>query len=301
MSSIKKYLQTDIKLAPFTTFKIGGPADYFFVAHTTKDVINAVQWARSKNLPFFILGKGANILIGDKGFRGLVIKNEAKSVKFKGNLVTADSGITIEELIKKTLGKNFSGLEHFAGIPSTLGGAIWQNLHFLSPDRESTMFIADIVKSATIFNQSNEVKIVENKYFKFGYDQSILHENKDIVLTITLQLKKEKKQIIQQTILNNLTWRNEKHPEYAAERSAGSIFKKLEGHGAGRLIEQASLKGMRIGGAQVADRHANFILNVDGATAYDVQSLIKHIQEKVKQKTCLNLTPEISFIGEFTE
>src|SRR5258708_7563218 len=148
--NIEEKIQSGISLAPYTTFHIGGQADYFVKVETIDEIIAAVLWAKDiqeKKIPFFILGQGANILVGDKGFRGLVIKNEAEEfhISSKGRndtsvLLTAESGVTIAELINKTSALSLSGLEHFAGIPSSLGGALWQNLHFLSPDRQTTVF-----------------------------------------------------------------------------------------------------------------------------------------------------------------
>src|SRR5579883_2187776 len=174
-------IEKNVRLAPFTTFHIGGPADSFVVAKTVEDLSSAVSWARGKNIQFFVLGQGANILISDRGFRGLVIKNEADNVEINDDgLLIAESGAVIADLIKQTAEKGLSGLEHFAGIPSSLGGALSQNLHFLSPDRSKTMFIADILESAKVLRfapyelEPIKEEIVDKTYFKFGYDYSIL-------------------------------------------------------------------------------------------------------------------------------
>lgn len=318
-STMGLHIESNVILAPYTTFGIGGEADYFCIAQSTQDIIDAVAFAKQKNLDYFLLGSGANILIGDRGFRGLVIKNEAKRVE--GSIsqeldssttpalgeaslgmteyITAESGITIKELINICLEEGLSGLEHFAGIPSTLGGALWQNLHFLSPDRLSTVFIGDIVEEAEVLKEDGEVIRVQKEYFHFDYDYSILHDTKDIVLAATLRLTPEKKEVIQQRITANIQWRNEKHPENATKCSAGSVFKKIEGYGAGRLIEKVGLKGYQFGGAQISPKHANFIINTGDATAADVRSLINIVQEKVKKELGLELQTEISFVGEF--
>lgn len=337
-------IQENVILAPYTTFDIGGPADYFIVAHSAEELQEAVRWAKDpsvhsgQELPFFILGKGANILIGDKGFRGVVIKNEACSVILNDSegskkdssqaqndsvLLVAESGATIENLINLTAERGLSGLEHFAGIPSTLGGALWQNLHFLSPDRSHTIFIGDIVKSAKILTSSavipsevegsfekislrisfgrNDMEIVDvdKNYFQFGYDFSTLHTTHDVVLSATLQLTPEDPAIIKERIAANLKWRQEKHPENAAKCSAGSVFKKIESYGAGRLIEQIGFKGKQIGGAKISEHHANFIINTGNATAKDVRELIELVQKTVAEKLELKMQTEISFIGEF--
>lgn len=302
-------IQQNIPLAPYTTFHIGGPADYFVIVSSIEELIAAIHFAKEKHLSFFVLGTGANILVGDKGFRGLVIKNEAKKTEFQSGkdvelqsnnvLLTAESGAVIADLITLTVEKGLSGLEHYAGIPSSLGGAMWQNLHFLSPDRTTTVFIGDIVKSARIFTSEDRIQEVDNKYFQFAYDYSTLHDNHEIVLSVTLQLQKKNKEDILKTINANLQWRREKHPEGAEKKSAGSIFKKIEGYGAGRLIEKAGLKGKRIGGAEISTKHANYIMNVDHATAQDVLALINLAQKTVKEQLGLDLQTEISFVGEF--
>jgi UDP-N-acetylmuramate dehydrogenase len=297
--SFEQKIQHNFSLAPYTTFHIGGTADYFTQVSSSNALLEAIQYAKENQLDFFVLGQGANILVGDKGFRGLVIKNEAKKVVITNETVTAESGITIKELIDTTAQLSLSGLEHFAGIPSSLGGALWQNLHFLSSDRTTTVFIADVLKSAQILTKNGEVKDVDNTFFNFAYDYSILHDTQDVVLSATLQLVPKAKEEIEKTIAANIAWRNEKHPENAVSCSAGSVFKKIEHHGAGRLIEKVGLKGKQIGGAQISDKHANFIINTGNATAKDVRDLISLAQTEVKKATGLDLQTEISFIGEF--
>lgn len=292
-------IREHVLLAPFTTFGIGGHADYFAVAATEEDIIQAIAFAREKHISFFLLGTGANILIGDKGYRGLVIKNEAKKTILEGSELTAESGATIAELIGYTAEKGLSGLEHYAGIPSTVGGALWQNLHFLSPDRSQTMYIGDIVVRGKILRDNGFVEHVDKDYFQFTYDYSILHVKHDIVLSATFELIPEDQKIIKKRIAANLSWRDEKHPDGAVKCSAGSVFKKLEGYGAGRLIEQVGLKGKQIGGAKISEKHANFIVNEQGATAKDVRDLISLVQTTVKQELGLAMQPEISFVGEF--
>ncbi len=294
-----KNLQTNIPLAPYTTYKIGGLADYFFIAKTKEDLISAVVEVRKSNIPYFILGSGANILIGDKGFRGLVIKNETNSVSISGNTVTADSGVIVADLIEVTKDKNLSGMEHFAGIPSTIGGALWQNLHFLSPSRKETVFIDSIFNSAEILDENNEIQTVNKDFFKFGYDESILHNRNLLVTEATFTLTPKDKESIQKQIEENLRWRSEKQPQLVEFPSCGSVFKKIEGVGAGRLIEKARLKGYKIGGAQVSEKHANYIVNIGGATARDVSTLISLVKLKVKEDSGYNLELEIKLIGEF--
>lgn len=292
-------VREDVGLAAYTTFGIGGPADFFTTVTTEEELIEAVAWAKDKGISFFLLGSGANILVGDKGYRGLVIKNEAKKTALDGSLLTAESGAVIKDLIDMTVAKGLSGLEHYAGIPSTLGGALWQNLHFLSPDRSKTVYVGDLVVGAKVLMENGEVQHVGKDYFNFAYDWSILHNRKDVVLSATLELTPEDPKILAARVAENIVWRNTKHPVGAEKCSAGSVFKKLEGYGAGRLIQQVGLKGHTIGGAKISDRHANFILNEGTATAKDVRELIALVQKKVKDELGLEMQPEISFVGEF--
>lgn len=292
-------LQKDIVLAPYTTYKIGGKADYFVVVKSKGELVNAVIKARKNNILYFILGTGANILVGDKGFRGLVIKNEAKNSEIKNNYLIAESGAVIADLIDFTKKKELSGLEHFAGIPSTVGGAIWQNLHFLSRDRKSTIFIESIVESAEILDENNNIQKVNKDFFKFGYDYSILHDKKILITEVTFKLDPSTKNTIQKQIEENLKWRNEKQPQLHEFPSCGSVFKRIEGVGAGRLIEQVGLKRCQIGDIMVSEKHANFLVNTGNGRASDVISLINIIQNKVKKELGYNLETEISFVGEF--
>lgn len=290
-------------LAPYTTFRIGGPADYFFEAESADELEGVLRIAREHEIPHFLLGMGANILIGDLGFRGLVIRNRARRRAFLDeNRLFAESGAIIyPDLIEAAVDAGLSGLEHYVGIPSTVGGALWQNLHFLSPppERERTMFIEEVLLSAELLTQESERRTAGVDYFNFGYDYSILHVREDVVLSATFQLEPADPHRMREIMEANLAWRRERHPPLDTEPSAGSIFQKIEGIGAGRLIDVAGLKGARIGGAQITHRHANIMINAGGAVAADVQALIEHVQNVVERETGHRLKPEIAFIGEF--
>ena len=270
----------------------------FTIAKSADELADAVRWAQAEKTDWFVLGCGANILFGDGGFRGLVIKNEAAAHRFDGTRLTVESGATIKKLIEVTTERGLSGLEHYINIPSTVGGAMWQNLHFLSPDRTRTVFIKEVVEGARILS-GGAVKKVGADYFKFGYDTSVLHETDDVVLDVTFALTESTPETMREISKRNAAWRAEKHPPNADQMSAGSIFQKIDGVGAGRLIDQCGLKGHRLGGAEVSERHANYFLNMEGATAEDIRKLIDHVQRTVKEKTGYDLKPEISFVGEF--
>ena len=289
-------------IAPYTTFRIGGPADLFYSTRKAEDLATAVLAARELHVPYFVLGLGANILVGDKGFRGLVIRNHASHFRFNdtGEL-WVESGAVVAELIPEAVERGWSGLEHYVGIPSTVGGAVWQNLHFLEPEpeRKRTMFIAEVFKSCDILTEEGERRAVDRDYMQFGYDTSVLHHRGDVALAVTFQLEKGDTAVMHRVMQENLSWRGARHPWLQFHPSAGSIFKKIEGMGAGRLIDQCGLKGHRHGNAQISHIHANIMVNLGRATACDVRELIRIAQDAVEKKFDVRLEPEIGFIGEF--
>lgn len=296
-------IETHVPLAPFTTFQIGGPADLFFRAESSEALAKAILAGRELAIPTFLLGKGANILVADAGFRGLVIRNQVGGIEFlEGDRVRAGAGVEVyPSLIEATVERGLGGLHHFVGIPSTVGGALWQNLHFLSPapERARTVFIEEVVESAQILSEEGRLEEVGRDYFNFGYDFSILHDREDTVLTATFRLDPQKKERLRRVMAENLSWRAERHPDLRQFPSAGSVFKKVEGIGAGRLIDECGLKGATHGGAQIFLRHANIIVNLGGASAADVLFLIRQARDTVLKETGHELVPEIGMIGEF--
>jgi UDP-N-acetylmuramate dehydrogenase len=295
-------LKRDEPLAQYTTFKIGGPADLFYDATSTDDLAGAVAAAREFEIDYFVLGLGANILVGDRGFRGLIIRNTSNHLKFfEDGRLWVESGAVMAKLIPQAVERGWSGLEHYVGIPSTVGGAVWQNLHFLSPapERERTMFIAEIFQSAELLTHDGKRQTVDRDYMQFGYDTSTLHKQRDIALAVTFQLDPGDKATMHRIMQENLSWRGGKHPWLEYHPSAGSIFQKIEGVGAGRLIDEVGLKGFRHGDAQISHIHANIMVNLGHATAKDVRELISLAQTKVQERFGHKLKVEIGFIGEF--
>jgi UDP-N-acetylmuramate dehydrogenase len=295
-------LLRDEPLGQYTTFRIGGPADLFYTATSADDLASAILAARDLGVPYFVLGLGANILIGDRGYRGLVIRNCARHVRFQDDgRVWVESGAVMQDLVLDAVERGWSGLEHFIGIPSTVGGAVWQNLHFLSPapERERTMFIAEVFESCDILSEEGERRTVDAGYVQFGYDDTIFHHRRDVVLAAVFKLEPGDPDRMHRILHENLSWRGARHPWLQIHPSAGSIFKKIEGVGAGRLIDQCGLKGHRHGGAQISPIHANIMVNRGKATARDVRELIALAQQCVKERFGYELQPEIGFIGEF--
>jgi UDP-N-acetylmuramate dehydrogenase len=289
-------------LAPYTTFRIGGPADLLYDAQSGDDLAEAIDIAVATGVDWFVLGLGANILVGDRGFRGLVIRNRAQHVRWADDgRCVAESGTIMAELIRDAVARGWAGLEHYVGIPSTVGGAIWQNLHFLSPApaRERTMFIAEVFEACRIRQESGARITVDSTYVGFGYDDTVFHHTRDVVLDVTFRLAPGDTGVMHRILQENLSWRGARHPWLEHHPSAGSIFKKIEGIGAGRLVDQCGLKGFRVGDAQISHMHANIMVNLGHATASDVRALVAHAQAAVFEKFGHRLEPEIGFIGEF--
>jgi len=293
-------------LSNHTTFKIGGPADLFYTAYEKNEFINAVRLARELAIPVFVLGGGANILVSDKGVRGLVIKNRTSRIKIVGLkgkgldlkvdkvYVEAESGVSINQLVRFCLDEGLKGLEFLLSVPGTIGGALTINAHFRPNKGE---FIGNKLHKAKILTPANEIVEVESSYFNFGYDRSILQESKDILLSATFLLTKNVKEKLWKEAMVGVEKRQASQP--VGIPCAGCIFRNTKDWPAGYLLDKAGLKGLKIGGACFSEKHSNFILNLGGATAADVLELIKIAKEKVKAKFDVDLKEEIFYVGEF--
>ncbi len=294
-------LERDVPLAPMTTFRIGGPADLLYRARTPDELAVAVGTARELGIPHHLIGVGANILVADAGVRGLVIRNEVAGVEWLDDrTVRVGAGVEVfPDLIVETVDRGRGGLHHFVGIPSTVGGALWQNLHFLSPDRSRTCFIEEVTLGAEILAQEGDRRRVGVEYFAFGYDDSILHHRDDVVLTADFRLDPAPVEELRAVMRENLRWRDDRHPDLWLYPSAGSIFQKIEGVGAGRLIDECGLKGHVHGRAGIFHRHANIVVNLGGASAAEVRHLIDLARETVLRETGYDLRTEIGFLGDF--
>ena len=299
-------------LANFTTFKIGGPADYFVKVKNEKDLIEVLEWAKNQSLPFFILGGGSNVLFSDEGFRGVVIKLQNTKYEIQNTKIIAEAGCPLQKLVQEALKNSLSGLEWAAGIPGTLGGAIRGNAGAFGGEMK------DVVESVKVLNVGClkfKVKQLSKKSCQFSYRESIFKKRKNlIILGATLKLKKGNKKEIQEKIKEILKQRKERQPlEFP---SAGSVFKNVSvkklpkeikekfkekiKNGflpAAILIEECGLKGKSFGGAKISEKHANFILNFKNAKARDVFNLIQLVKKKVKEKFKVELEEEIELVG----
>lgn len=309
-------------LSKHTYFKIGGPATLFFEAKNTEDFILALQTAQKLKIPFVVLGGGANVLVSDKGFDGLVIKNRTDGVKLvgikgtlgkngtgiNGALIWAASGTLMNRVARFTIDQNLEGLEFLLSVPGTVGGGLKINSHY---EVEKDEFIGNSLASATLFDpNTGETKKVDQDYFEFSYDYSKIQETGEIVIDATFKVQSSKKQgNLWQKAMDDVKRRNEEQPIGIA--CSGCIFQNVSMKEAVRLstpglttstgyiIEKLGLKGKKIGGAQISTKHANYILNTNGSSAKDVIDLINLIKDRAKKEYNLDLKEEIFYIGNF--
>jgi len=287
-----------------TTFKIGGPAELFFEAYRVEDLIKAVVVCQELKIPYFILGNGSNILVSDKGFAGLVVKNKTSQIRilrYEGKLkeeasalIEAESGVGLNRLVRYTIEEGLSGLEVFLSIPGTVGGAVKINAHF-RPEKDE--FIGNFVYQARILDRKGEVKEVSRDYFKFDYDKSILQKTGEVLLSVVFKLDKvADKKLLWKKAQEAVEYRKLRQPMNLP--CPGCIFKNPKGsRGAGFLIDQAGLKGTQIGGAKISEIHGNFIINTGGAVAANVIELARLCKRKVKNIFGIKLMEEIEYIG----
>jgi len=306
-------------LAPYTTYKIGGPADIFFPASTRVDFVHVITTARSLHIPVFIFGGGSNILVADNGIRGLVIKNNTSDIairgmkgKMKGEneerlvYLEADSGVHMNKLVRFTIEEGLSGLEMHLGLPGSVGGAIFMNSKWTKPKG----FVGDAVYRATILAPDGGMRSVDKYYFQFSYGKSILQKTDDILVSVVFELVKSDKEKVWKHANESISYRKETQPQ--GVHTAGCVFKNItqadaisfhtpdHQTSAGYLLEKAGCKGMKVGSAEVSSQHANFIITHSGATASDVLTLIHTMKKTVKQKFGVTLKEEIQQVGEFT-
>lgn len=295
-NSLDKIQQLEVKynvsIKKYTSFQIGGPVDVFAVPYSIPALRELLSNIKKYNIPFFILGKGSNIIVGDKGYRGIIIyTGKLKKVILEGNQLIAEAGITLASLANKAMTAGLTGLEFASGIPGTLGGALFMNAGAYDGEMK------DVVKNAVLLNYSGEQIDLNNEHLELSYRYSVLQEKPLVAVKVYFELKPGKKQEIKEKMKTLNRKRKEKQPlEWP---SAGSIFKRPTGYYSGPLIEDAGLKGIRVGDAQVSTKHAGFIINLGKATAADVKNLISKVQEEVYQKSGVKLEVEPRFIGKF--
>ena len=272
-----------------TTYRIGGPADYFYTAKTTNDLVSAITLARQHQLPVFVLGKGSNILVADAGLRGLVIHVDTSERTRNGDRVMVSAGLSLGALVQWTIEQGLVGLEFASGIPGTVGGAIRGNAGAFGSETK------DVIESIEILTDSLERRVLPNADCRFGYRDSLIKHTHDIVLSATLHLHEGNRDDSRALVKEYMDQRASKQ-DYSIP-SAGSVFKNPPGNFAAKMVDELGLKGTRIGDAQISPTHANFIVNVCQAKANDVLQLISLVKEKVKAKYTVELETEIQLVG----
>ncbi len=276
-----------------TTFRIGGPADYLIRPETEEVLRKILALCAEEKLPYFILGNGSNLLVSDQGYRGVIIqiyKNFQQCVT-EGNVIRAGAGILLSRLSAAAGEAGLTGLEFASGIPGTLGGAVFMNAGAYGGEMK------DILSWADVLDEERKLRRLSAEELELGYRTSRVKKEGWIVTGAELKLKFGDPEKIREKIEELKAARTSKQPlEYP---SAGSTFKRPEGYFAGKLIMDAGLRGFRVGGAQVSEKHCGFVINTGNATAADVRELMRQIQEKVWEKYQVRLEPEVRFLGDF--
>ncbi|MCE1245015.1 MAG: UDP-N-acetylmuramate dehydrogenase [Firmicutes bacterium] len=299
---IEQQFHRNIPLSQFTTFRIGGPADYFVRARSVKTLRNALQHAASENLPVLVIGGGSNLLINDRGIRGMVVKNELKGIKYKGNQLTVRSGEKVSGLVDFARKNGMAGIEFMAGIPGSAGGAVFGNAGAYGKA------IGDLVKSAVLMkSDGSEVFEVTPDYFGFTYRRSRLRDTRDVLISVTIELAQGSPEAIGREIDQIKAERASKHPD-EKWGCAGSYFKNIDPQNpgerripAGMLLEKVGAKSMKEGNAMVFPKHANFLTNPGNATCEEILKLAETLKTLVKQEFAIELEEEVLFINEIPE
>jgi len=290
-----KSLSQTVPLKEYSHFRIGGNADYFYEATSTPDLIDAVCFARDHSVPYYVIGGGSNILFDDEGYRGLIIKNCASGIQKTQELeINVQSGTSLQDLIQYCEDHSLGGLEFLAGIPGTVGGAVFGNAGAFKQS------VGDLLIKATLLSDDGKVIDVDKDFFVFGYRQSILKNRHFLLLTLELVAEKRKKDEIKLKIAENLERREQKHPPWEVS-CAGSYFKNpvlpsKEIVPAAQFLEKIDAKNLRYGGASVYRDHANFIINEGHASAHDVLCLASELKRRVKEKFNIILEEEVIFL-----
>lgn len=305
-------IQKNISLKNYTTFKIGGSARYFFEAKTKENLISAIKVAKEYRLPFFVLAGGSNVLVSDKGYKGLVIKFEGLESKIKKSTIHAGAGMKLSDVVSLSAKNSLAGLEWAAGIPGTVGGAVYGNAGAF------WFSMQDLIKSVEVLDTKDlKVKNLSPVKCEFSNKDSVFKHNKSlIILSVVLELKKGDRAQIKEKIKDYIGYRKKNHPlnfpsagcvfkNYTPEVKNKNLFEKfpelVNFNKKGRipsayLIENCGLKGKKMGQAQISEKHANFVVNLGGAKASDVRKLIKLAKQKVKSKFDVTLEEEIQYL-----
>lgn len=300
LSNLNKFISEEkIKknepMKKHTSFKIGGPAEFFVKINTLDELRNILEFCKDNEIPLTVVGNGSNLLVTEKGINGVVIKLELKEIKINNidiekREITVDSGVPLGLLAKKLLKEEISGFEELSGIPGTIGGAIVMNAGAHGKEMK------DIVTEVTVLDYDGNIHKFTNEQSEFKYRHSKFSEGEYIIIQTKLILEKGKREKIKEKMDEYAQYRKEKQPlEFP---SAGSTFKRGDGFITAKLIDEAGLKGYSIGGAQISEKHAGFIINKGNATSQDILDLVKYVTDKVYREFGKKIELEIQIIGE---
>ncbi len=284
----------------YTSARVGGPAEMLVIVNNTTELLTAIELAYAQNVQYIILGGGSNVLVADRGFAGLVILNKAKGVNFRhtgyGVVATAESGVNLSSLARQCIVKGLGGIEWAVSVPGSVGGAVVGNSGAHGGDMNNTLL------AATVWEPGTGLRIYSNEEMEYGYRHSILKKEqidprpRRVVLSAELELKPEPVEVLVARADGFIAHRKQTQPGGA---STGSMFKNPENYYAGYLIEAAGLKGFRIGGAHISEKHANFFVNDQGASAEDIRALIAEAWNAVREQFGVELDLEVELIGDW--
>lgn len=288
----KDSILIDEPMSRHTTFRVGGPADFFVTPKAKEEVRDVIRICKEAGMPYYIIGNGSNLLVSDAGYRGVIVQiyKEMNEVKVEGDLVKAQAGALLSGIAAKALGAELSGFEFASGIPGTIGGACVMNAGAYGGEMK------DVLESVTVLTGEGKIIELGRNELELGYRTSVIAKKGYIVLGAVLKLERGDGEKIKTYMDELKEKRVTKQPlEYP---SAGSTFKRPEGYFAGKLIEDAGLRGFQVGGAQVSEKHCGFVINRDHATAADIMELMRQVQIRVKENSGVDLEPEVKRLGD---
>ena len=288
----KDSILIDELMSRHTTFRVGGPADFFVTPKAKEEVRDVIRICKEAGMPYYIIGNGSNLLVSDAGYRGVIVQiyKEMNEVKVEGDLVKAQAGALLSGIAAKALGAELSGFEFASGIPGTIGGACVMNAGAYGGEMK------DVLEFVTVLTGEGKIIELGRNELELGYRTSVIAKKGYIVLGAVLKLERGDGEKIKTYMDELKEKRVTKQPlEYP---SAGSTFKRPEGYFAGKLIEDAGLRGFQVGGAQVSEKHCGFVINRDHATAADIMELMRQVQIRVKENSGVDLEPEVKRLGD---
>ena len=283
----------DEPMSGHTTFRIGGPADFFVTPSKAEEISRIIELCRAADIPYYVVGNGSNLLVGDRGFRGVIIQifKNMNRIFVEGDEIRAQAGALLSKVAAAACEAELEGVEFASGIPGTLGGAVRMNAGAYGGEMKQ------VLKTATVLTPEGEILTIPEEEMGLGYRTSIVSKMDYVVLEAVLSLKRGRREEIRARMDELREKRVEKQPlEYG---SAGSTFKRPEGYFSGKLIQDAGLRGFRVGNAQVSEKHCGFVVNLGGATAADVSELMDEVARRVEETSGVQLKPEVKKIGEF--